>query len=480
MPLVAGLAEVFVAAFALLVAIAAYLLLKAIGSGLPNFSVLGVGINIGHWFEGLADHVANWIVNTARNEWAFLRDMFNVTAWLFDHAFNATADAISHAFDYADHIVTRIIPDAIHTAEHTAAEHAQQLVNTVETGLQAARHDLAAGLGAAERAVYERAADTISSVENNVRAAVSYGVDEAESYTDAAISDLHRTLTKAIDDAKAQVEGDLHDVKTTLTRGISTLSNTVAADYTAALGAAKQDAADALNTARGLVKDARTYAENVASADAGAVQTVLQRAIDATNSTVTNLTTTVGTDLTAAEQYAQAQVATGLQDISGVLNHTATTVTGAIGAAAAGVAAGISGVADQAQQDATQALDRADAALGQALDGIYSDLTGKALAWNGDIASVEGLLAGAITAAVAGVAARVATLERCSVGVCENSPNNFGNLLKDALGIASAAEVFALLARMVKDPAGAEQEYAADVDWAYHKGLGAFDLLLSL
>lgn len=432
MPAVAGLAEMVAALFALLIAVAAYLLLRAIGSGLPNFSILGVGINIGHWFEGLANHVAQWIVDIARFQWTVLRDMFNAVAWLIDHSFNATVNAISHAFDYVDHVVGDVIPDAITTAKNFAHHQALHYYGLAET-------DIKAAAGRIDTLFTRTVPDAISA---------------AEHYTDSAIDTLHRTLTGDIATAKAAVEGDLHDVKVALAGSIADLAKTVASDYTNAKAIAQSDATAALNTAKDLISDARTYARDIAHADAKAVQDTLQKAIDATNTTVTTLTSTVTTDFNTAEAYAQQQVAAGLADVVDTLNHTAVQVGGAIGAAAAGVAGQITGAVTQAQTDATTALDTAEAAVGKALGDIYTDVTGQALAANGDLASIAGSLGLALAGSIAGVVARVAKLEKCSVGVCDDSPNNFSSLLKDALGVTEAAGAFAYLEQAVTDPAG--------------------------
>lgn len=454
----AGLAECAAAAVALLFAIAAYVLLQAIGRALPHISVGPVSFNPGGWFISLGEDVAHWIVTLARDQWAFMRDLFNITAWLFDHAFNATADAISHAFDYADHIVTSTIPGAIGDLRRDVQGY------------------IAAAIGAAAHAISTGADD----IGRAVAHVVAGGVTEAEHYADHAISALHDAVRHEIADAVSTVEGDIHDLKVQLTRSISDLSDTVAADYHSALAAAQADATAALNTARGLIQDAKTEAENIAAADLAKVQGLLQSAINTTNATVDKLTGTVAADFTQAEQYAQAQVAAGVKTVTDELDSTAKALSSSIATAAAAAQAGIAGAVQAAQADANAALGKAEGVIEGALGGIYTDLTGKAIALNGDLSAIEGLLAGAITGAIAGVVARVAHLEKCSVGVCEDSPNNFGNLLHDALGLASMAGVGVFLAELIHDPKAAEQKYADVVGGLFNTGQSALDTLLSL
>ena len=458
MPAIAGLAELMAGAVALLFGVAAFILLQAIGRALPHISVGPISFHPGDWFVSLGDDVANWVVRLARWQWAFMRDLFTVTAYLFDHAFNATADAITHAFDYADHIVTSTIPNAI-------GDLRRDVQGYIATAILTAAHAIATGADDIGRAVAH---------------VVAGGVTEAEHYADHVASQLHDAVRHEIADAVSSVEGDIHDLKVQLTRSISSLSDTVAADYHSALDTAQADATVALNTARGLIADAKAEAESVAAADAARVQGLLQAAINATNATVDRLTGTVAADLTQAEQYAQAQVAAGVQSVTDELNSTAKALSASIAAAAAAAQAGIAGAIQTAQADANTALGKAEGVIEGALGGIYTDLTGKAIALNGDLSAIEGLLAGAITGAIAGVAARVAHLEECSVGVCKDSPNNFGNLLHDALGLASVAGVGVFLAELIEHPKAAEQKYADVVGGLFDTGQSALDALLSL
>jgi hypothetical protein len=195
---------------------------------------------------------------------------------------------------------------------------------------------------------------------------------------------------------------------------------------------------------------------------------------------VSNLTTTVGQDLTAAEQYAQGQVAAGVADVTAKLNDTATALSGAIASASAAAAAGISGAINDAQADATGALNDATTALGDALAGVTSDITGTAQAFTGDLSGIEGLLAGAITGSIAGVLTRVEAIEECYVGNCDNSQFPFKSLLQDALGIVDLGAMGAFIASAINDPADVAAGFASEARGLYGDATGFMNTILSL
>jgi F0F1-type ATP synthase membrane subunit b/b' len=436
MPLLAGLAPLVVALMAALLAIACDLIVWAVASQLPNLSILGVGLNLARIFRDTAQGIINWCVGEMSQFFDALADWFTAHVIVHDQFFGAVVSAVGHLGDQIAHIVNHVVPNAISAAEADAGRVAHDLFHTAETDIGA---------------VGDR-------VDTLVTRTIPNAIHTAETYADGAVSQLDRALTRAIADAKTAVEQDLQTAKTDLTRSISSLADTVARDYTDALRTAQADATAALNTARDLINTAKAEAENMAKADVNAARTALQAAIEATNDTVGRLTSTVASDLTAAEQYARNQVATGVQQVTDTLH---------------GAIAGV-------EQDIAGALGTAEGAIAGALGDIYTDVTGQSLAYNGDLTKVAGAVGLAITGAIAGVVARVAHLEKCSVGVCEDSPNNFSNLLKDALGIGAVLGVGGFLKEAIDRPVEAEQKYAGVFATGVQDAQHAFDLLLSL
>lgn len=439
--LVADFGAVIVSILAIALAAGIYLICNGIGSAIGKIGIGPATVNVGGWFTGIGDKVASWIVDQTKSMWVHLATLFFASVWILDHTFNAAVTAVEHAFDYADHLATVTIPNAI----DTAVGRSRTIVNNTVTDIANEIRHGDNEVGTAVAAVVATAAATVHKfAEHELSVAESYADDrlkDAKTYADAAV----QTLASAVG------------------KQLTTLTTTVGNDFTDAKTDAQNDATAALNTAKGLISDATTAIEKVAQADADTVSDTLTKAINAVKGTVSDLTTTVGSDLTTAETYARGQVADGLNDVVDVLNGTATVVGGAIAAAATGVATGIQSVVTDAQNDASAALSSANQALGQALAGVTSDISNQAIAFNGDIGSMEGLLAGAITGAIGAVVARVAKIEECYVGNCADSQFPFSTLLKDALGLAEVAGAGLFLEKLVDDPAGAEQEYAGAI-----------------
>jgi hypothetical protein len=207
-------------------------------------------------------------------------------------------------------------------------------------------------------------------------------------------------------------------------------------------------------------------------------------------------------NLVTAEQYAVAQANGAITTAEGFTTTIGKTLTTDINAVAFQASQALTGAeatlggeittAEQTAATATKALTTTvttdigavtgdiGTEIGQALGGVYDDITGAAQAVSGDLSSIEGLLAGAITASIAGVLARVVALEKCSVSACEGGNNNFGDLLKAALGFAEFAGVGAFLAQLIDNPAGAEAQYAGLIQGAWNDGQHGLDALLSL
>jgi phage-related protein len=478
--LLPDLAALAAALLCFIAAVALSYIVKAIASALPNLSILGVGLNLAKIFRNAGDDIVGWVVDNTKSLWHDLATWVNGHAYLLTELGGAIVQAVTHLGDQIAHLFTSVIPHAITKAVGDAATYTDHAISTVEGDIAKARRILEADLSRVGRAAYEKAAAGIADIDRHIAAVVSYGVDHAEAFATREIHTLRTYVDHEISDAETYAKGLVDDLSRTIGKEITTLTNTVGADFAAAKAQAQTDATQALNTAKGLINDAITTTENVAQADANAVQTTLQKAIDAVSSTVTTLTGTVSSDFTAAETYATQQVAAGLTDVQEVLTGTAVTVGGAIGQAATAVGTTVGTDITDIQNTVTGALGAAADTVNGALEDIYQDLTGQAAAAGGDLTSLAGLVAGAITASIAGVVARVATLEKCSVGVCEDSPNNFSNLLQTALGLVDLAAVAPFLADIIEHPAAAEQEYAGLIGGAVQGGESVFESILNL
>lgn len=436
MPVLEELGPMLTAVVAAILAIAADIIIKAIGDSIGKVGIGPVTFNIGSFFANKASDVINWAISNLDQYFSDIGNWFIGHILVLQQLGGAAVSAIGHAFDYSDHIVQVVVPNAISAAESAAGKHAQSLVDGVERDLTSDYNTLTNTLKGDVKAIDSTISNDVTSLTNLVSKSVTTGVAKAEGYTD-----------------------------------------------------------DAINTLTGVVKHDLTVAENYTDNSVGALSRTLGQQLS-------NLTDTVANNLTKAEDYAKAQATTVYQEVEGDLTQTTKTLTAgittAVGLAQTGIAdaaadlstaekfttgavnTGVSDAEQFASQAAGAAASTAGGALQDAFGGLYTDLTGQALAVNGDLSTVEGLIAGAILTSVGAIAARVAKLEECSVGVCDDSPNNFGSLLKDALGFVEFAGVGAFLAQLISDPTGAANEYGGAVQGFIDLGEKGLHDLLSL
>jgi len=359
-----------------------------------------------------------------------------VHALVFDQAFGAAVQAVSHLGDQIAHIVNTSIPNAISAAEANAGATTARAIQGVESAISKAAGDTVGALSGVDAQIYQDIGKIENTIASNLKAAVGAAVTTTEHYADGLYTDAKNYADTQVKTAEGLATAAVDALGRTLGQQLSNLTQTVADNLTAAENFAKAQANTVYNEVEG---DLSTTAKAL-STEASAAESLAQTAIN-----------TAASDLTTAENYAASQA-------------SAAASAGRGAAAAAGAAA-----ASTAEQ-----------ALEGALGGIYTDLTGKALAVNGDLTTAEGLIAGAILTAIGSVAARVSKLEECSVGVCSDSPNNFGNLLQDALGLATFAGLGGFLAYAIQHPAAAENQYADAIGALFSTGENAFQDILNL
>lgn len=158
-------------------------------------------------------------------------------------------------------------------------------------------------------------------------------------------------------------------------------------------------------------------------------------------------------DLTTAEGFAVAQAASSLAASQMALAAQAAQQTAALQSQASAVSLQLQGIRDK------QTIDEAN------------------------IGAVTNVATVAIPLSIAAVSTSVATLAqevtRCMVTTCEG-PNNWQNLLQQALGVASFAEVAAFIGQAIKDPKGESAALASVAGTTYNAGHSLIDSLLSL
>lgn len=436
MPVLEDLGPTVVALMAALIAISADVLIWAIGQALGSVGIGPVKFNIGNFFANKASAVLNWCIHNADVYFDTLGNWFIGHILAIEQLGGAAVSAIGHAFDSLDHIVTSVVPNAISAAESAAGKHAQSLVNGVEDDLTKDFNTLTDTLKGDVKTIDSTIKADVTNLTNLVSKSVTAGVATAEGYTDTIHDTINRFVNKSVGDAESIAAGATADLARAVGGQLSTLEDTVAKNLTAA----ESFATAAANT---------VYRE--VEGDLSSTAKTLQQGISTATGLANTAISTAATDLTKAETFTTTKVGQAVTDTEQFASNAA-------GAAAS----------------------TAEQALEGALGGIYTDLTGKALAVNGDLSTAEGLIAGAILTAVGSVAARVAKIEECYVGNCDSAPFNFTKLLNDALGLAEFAGVGVFLAGLINNPGGAEQEYAGAIADLFSGGQSALDALLSI
>ena len=415
MPVLAGeLVAVVVALACAALAMMLTYLVKAIGNQLPNFSILGVGINIGKWFINLGDDAASWMVAQSKGLWSDVGKLFQATGYIFnDFAYHAVS-ALSHAFDYADHIVTVTIPNAVSSALGDAKGYAHSLYKDVEGDLSAAVGSLDSTLAGDVKALNSTISRDVTSLGNTITKTAAATLSAAEDYVDSQIKSLRSELLQDITNTYNAVESDLATAKQQIGAAITGVANTAA-----------NNLANAESTLEGDIASASQAAANA-----------LKSTTATLTGEITNVATTAASEVATAEQEAQQEVGQLATSTASAISSTATTLSG--------------------------------------------DIATEAQTFAGDLTNLQSVLEAAIASAVGALAVRVTAIEECYVGVCDDSANNFSNLLNQALGLLTFTELAAFIASAVSNPASASAAFSGEVAGLFAGGQSLFDSLLNL
>ena len=288
------------------------------------------------------------------------------------------------------------------------------------------------------------------------------------------IRNLAYEMVNAVTHVGSQIA---HLYTVTIPNAIDTARNAAAQALAAEASTLRGDISTAASAAR---IDAENYADNAVNA-AESVAAKATRELSVTiGGQLSSLTDTVRGNLKTAEDFATAAANTAAAAATATLNHEIAGVQSTVTTLSGTVASDLTAAERYAAAQAQAAQGAAIGTLEDVLGGVYTDLTGAAAAVGGDLTSLEALLAGAITLPLAAVLARVIKLEKCSVGVCDDSPNNFSSLLQAVLGVATFAELAPFLKDAIENPASGEGAYASVVQGLYTGGHSLFDSLLSL
>jgi hypothetical protein len=464
MPFVlAELADWAIALLAALCAIAVTWMITQIGSVIGTIGVklpiVGqVGINVGQAFVNAATSIENTCVDSGKKFFATLGDWIDGHAYLIKTLAASTVAAVTHLGDQIAHIYNTVIPEA----EAAVSQFAYDYANTAAQDL---RDVIEPEIGAA------------------IKQAETYAGEAADNALTAAaqdVADLRTWTTQQLAGVASAAASDLAAAKKTINASISQTATDAANALSSDFGQAERDIATAKS-------DAETFAKTRADADLSTAEAYTDQAsstlgglVKTAESNISDLAGTVAGDLTTAETYAETKAGDvltaaetdigGLKtDIQGQIGTLAGTVAGDLTTATDYAGGLVSGLAGTVAGDLTDAEKYAAGVADDAYDSAETDI--------GKLAtSIPAMIALSLAPALA----RIAKLEDCSVGVCDDSPNNFSNLLNEALGIASFAEFGVFIEQAITNPKGTGQTFGAAAQGLYTDAHSLMSELLSL
>lgn len=286
-------------------------------------------------------------------------------------------------------------------------------------------------------------------------------------------NDVESDITAATTKVEGILDGDVKAIYSTISTDVSTLENDITRAVTKGVATAESYADDEFNSLKSYTDKLVAGAIATAAADLAAAKQQIGQAI-------AGVASTAAQDLSTAENTLEAQISQAARTAASDLASAEQTIGGEISSAESQASAALSQAVGSLTGEISGAEQELSGEIGQAVGSLTGDIASEAQTFAGDLSSLQGQLTAAIAAATAGILTRVAKLEECSVGVCEDSPNNFSNLLQDALGLVSLAGVGVFLADAIDHPAAATSEFADTIQGLYSTGQSAFEALLSL
>lgn len=369
--------------------------------------------------------------------------------------------------------LAKIFRDAGDSIVNWVVDNTKQFWHDLESWVAAHAYLLDTFAGAVVQAVShlgdQIAHITTEVVPNAIRAAEAQAGKElnaAINGVETAIADAYHSTANALTGVDRQIYEDVAGIE-------STIANNLKAAVSHAVDTAESYTDTAIGDLRKYVDKSVSDAESIASKALADARTQIGAAI-------AGVASTAASDLATAENTLEAQISAAARTAASDLATAEKTIGGEITGAEQQASAALNQAVGSLTGEISSAESTLQGEIGQAVGTLTGDIASEAQAFAGDLSNLQSVLQAAIAASIAGVVARVAKLEECSVGVCEDSPNNFSNLLQNALGLISLAGVGEFLATAIDHPADATSEFADTIEGLYQTGQDAFHQLLNL
>lgn len=301
-----------VALLATLLAVALYVLLRALASAIGSIGIGPFSLHLGNIIAGALNDAANWIVDQTKHLWGDIEALFRATAYIFDRLFNATVGAISHAFDYLDHIATVQIPAAIGGLRKDVEGYADAAIKGVEGDISTAVHKVESILSGDVAAIYSTIRTDVDQPGDTIVKSVAAGVVTSEHFASDGLHDLRNYVDNAVAAAVAGLEADLATAKQQIGTAIAGVAQTAANDLANAEGVLAGEITSVASTAASEFASAEQAATTEITSLAGTVATEISTAVGTLTGDIASETQAFTGDLTSLRALLEAAIASSV------------------------------------------------------------------------------------------------------------------------------------------------------------------------
>lgn len=168
-----------------LACIAGVYLIKALGAALPKLNLRVVTLDLGHVFDSIANPAISWITRVGAPLFAPLLAIFFGFAYLFEHIFGSTRDALSHHASQIQHLNNTVIPNAVKQAEAESKQYAASGVTTVAQRVTTATTTIERISTADEAKAIDAAKTLVHTIDGDLTRSIAHAVTVAKDYVDS-------------------------------------------------------------------------------------------------------------------------------------------------------------------------------------------------------------------------------------------------------------------------------------------------------
>ena len=501
MPALGALPFVALALIAFLLAVGIAWALRGIAQALESANPFGAIVSIGSWVAGLADALEGALTSAGSYLWGYISSWVSGHAYLISELASELAGLAANTREAVSYTAGTAIPNAVRSAQRFAIETGLLFKHETEESTIEVMGGIAAVIGGTAGAIYGLVSGGGPPTQHSTAGAFAETREASNRHADAQVYTAEQVLRLDILEAEARLRRELAEARTQIGHAAAEAAAKARGELTAAEAVLRGEISAAEGTAEAHLKDARTHLERAIQGAEGAAKAQLTEAREdlerlvnshaaAARSELERARVKLEGELTTAEGAEHKALEGQKVELQARIVTAENTAARELGDVRGKLETAVHGAEGKAKNELTEAVDHVTRAINvvstnfaneleHLFTGTIEDLTGAAVAVGGDLTALPALLAAAITAPMAALASRVATIEECAVTRCEG-PNNLERLLETGLSAAALTALAALLAEWVNEPQNSDQAAAAAFGGAYTLGHDAFDALLGL